>query len=113
LLDHTILDLYSPVVAVPDLLLSGRMVRIAEVVFMDHKPTLTNDIRRNSDCRQYQLLEKLAYQSRERIPERAVHANGWGVARYLFFSVVVLQQRNRFLKRQVDTDGIVIGETGG
>jgi catalase len=25
-----------------------------------------------------QLLEKLAYQNRERIPERTVHANGWG-----------------------------------
>ncbi|MBV7256622.1 catalase [Pacificimonas sp. WHA3] len=27
----------------------------------------------------YQLLEKLAHQNRERIPERAVHANGWGL----------------------------------
>lgn len=26
----------------------------------------------------YQLLEKLAHQNRERIPERVVHANGWG-----------------------------------
>ena len=26
----------------------------------------------------YQLLEKLAHQNRERIPERAVHAKGWG-----------------------------------
>lgn len=26
----------------------------------------------------YQLIEKLAHQNRERIPERAVHANGWG-----------------------------------
>src|SRR5690606_15861361 len=26
----------------------------------------------------YQLMEKLAHQNRERIPERAVHAKGWG-----------------------------------
>jgi len=26
----------------------------------------------------YQLMEKLAHQNRERIPERTVHANGWG-----------------------------------
>ena len=26
----------------------------------------------------WQLLEKLAHQNRERIPERVVHAKGWG-----------------------------------
>jgi catalase len=26
----------------------------------------------------YQLIEKLAHQNRERIPERLVHAKGWG-----------------------------------
>ena len=26
----------------------------------------------------HQLLEKLAHQNRERIPERTVHAKGWG-----------------------------------
>src|ERR1700675_1284298 len=26
----------------------------------------------------YQLIEKLAHQNRERIPERPVHAKGWG-----------------------------------
>jgi catalase len=26
----------------------------------------------------YQLLETLAHQNRERIPERTVHAKGWG-----------------------------------
>jgi catalase len=26
----------------------------------------------------YQLLEKLAHQNRERIPERTIHAKGWG-----------------------------------
>ncbi len=26
----------------------------------------------------YELIEKLAHQNRERIPERTVHAKGWG-----------------------------------
>ena len=30
----------------------------------------------------YQLLEKLAHQNRERIPERVVHAKGWGAYRH-------------------------------
>src|SRR3982074_3729199 len=34
-----------------------------------HGPLLVQD---------YQLLEKLAHQNRERIPERVVHAKGWG-----------------------------------
>jgi catalase len=34
-----------------------------------HGPVLLQD---------YQLLEKLAHQNRERIPERTVHAKGWG-----------------------------------
>ena len=34
-----------------------------------HGPVLMQD---------YQLLEKLAHQNRERIPERVVHAKGWG-----------------------------------
>jgi catalase len=34
-----------------------------------HGPLLLQD---------YQLLEKLAHQNRERIPERTVHAKGWG-----------------------------------
>ncbi len=34
-----------------------------------HSPVLLQD---------YQLLEKLAHQNRERIPERTVHVRGWG-----------------------------------
>jgi catalase len=34
-----------------------------------HGPVLLQD---------YQLPEKLAHQNRERIPERTVHAKGWG-----------------------------------
>ncbi|MBP0481888.1 catalase [Sagittula salina] len=60
----------------------------------DRRPTLTttagapaptNDTARTAGPRgpvlleDYQLLEKLAHQNRERIPERTVHAKGWGL----------------------------------
>lgn len=60
---------------------------------MANRPTLTtsagapvpsNDTSKTAGPRgpllltDYQLLEKLAHQNRERIPERAVHAKGWG-----------------------------------
>src|SRR6202040_3501996 len=60
---------------------------------MANKPTLTttggNPVADNQNSmtagprgpvlmQDYQLLEKLAHQNRERIPERTVHAKGWG-----------------------------------
>ncbi len=60
---------------------------------MPNKPTLTTTagapVSNNQDAltagergplllQDYQLLEKLAHQNRERIPERVVHAKGWG-----------------------------------
>jgi len=60
---------------------------------MSKKPTLTTTagapVPNNQDSlsagekgplllQDYQLIEKLAHQNRERIPERAVHAKGWG-----------------------------------
>lgn len=61
---------------------------------MSKKPTLTtsagapvesNETSRTAGARgpvlltDYQLVEKLAHQNRERIPERTVHAKGWGL----------------------------------
>src|SRR5712671_5135526 len=60
---------------------------------MSKKPTLTTTAgapiadNQNSETagprgpllmQDYQLIEKLAHQNRERIPERTVHAKGWG-----------------------------------
>ena len=42
----------------------------------------------------YQLLEKLAHQNRERIPERVVHAKGWGA----FGSFTVTRDVSRFTR---------------
>ncbi|MFN0218949.1 MAG: catalase [Hyphomicrobium sp.] len=44
----------------------------------DNQNSLTAGERGPLLLQDYQLLEKLAHQNRERIPERAVHAKGWG-----------------------------------
>ena len=44
----------------------------------DNQNALTAGARGPVLLQDYQLLEKLAHQNRERIPERVVHAKGWG-----------------------------------
>jgi catalase len=44
----------------------------------DNQNTLTAGPRGPVLLQDYQLIEKLAHQNRERIPERTVHAKGWG-----------------------------------
>src|ERR1700757_5504716 len=44
----------------------------------DNQNTLTAGPRGPVLIQDYHLLEKLAHQNRERIPERVVHAKGWG-----------------------------------
>ena len=44
----------------------------------DNQNSLTAGPRGPVLLEDYQLLEKLAHQNRERIPERTVHAKGWG-----------------------------------
>ncbi len=45
----------------------------------------------------YQLIEKLAHQNRERIPERAVHAKGWGA----FGTFTVTHDITRFTRAKI------------
>ena len=45
----------------------------------------------------YQLLEKLAHQNRERIPERVVHAKGWGA----YGELTVTQDITRFSRAKI------------
>ena len=45
----------------------------------------------------YQLLEKLAHQNRERIPERTVHAKGWGA----FGTLTITQDISKYSKAAV------------
>ena len=44
----------------------------------DNQNALTAGPRGPLLMQDYQLIEKLARQNRERIPERVVHAKGWG-----------------------------------
>ena len=44
----------------------------------DNQTSITAGPRGPLLLQDYQLLEKLAHQNRERIPERIVHAKGWG-----------------------------------
>jgi catalase len=44
----------------------------------DNQNSITAGARGPLLLQDYQLLEKLAHQNRERIPERTVHAKGWG-----------------------------------
>ncbi len=45
----------------------------------------------------WQLLEKLAHQNRERIPERVVHANGWGA----FGTLTVTHDISRYTRASI------------
>jgi catalase len=44
----------------------------------DNQNSLTAGPRGPLSLQHYQMMEKLAHQNRERIPERPVHPKGWG-----------------------------------
>jgi catalase len=48
----------------------------------------------------YQLIEKLAHQNRERIPERVVHAKGWGA----FGTLTVTHDISRYTRAKIFSD---------
>ncbi len=54
------------------------MTTTAGAPISDNQNSLTAGPRGGVMIQDYQLLEKLAHQNRERIPERVVHAKGWG-----------------------------------
>jgi catalase len=55
-----------------------RLTTTAGAPIADNQNSLTAGPRGPVMLEDYQLLEKLAHQNRERIPERVVHAKGWG-----------------------------------
>ncbi len=55
-----------------------RQTTTAGAPIADNQNSLTAGPRGPVLLEDYQLLEKLAHQNRERIPERVVHAKGWG-----------------------------------
>ena len=57
---------------------SKRLTTSAGAPIADNQNSITAGPRGPLLMQDYQLLEKLAHQNRERIPERVVHAKGWG-----------------------------------
>jgi catalase len=60
----------------------------------DNQNSLTAGPRGPVLLQDYQLIEKLAHQNRERIPERVVHAKGWGA----FGTLTITHDISRFTK---------------
>lgn len=58
--------------------MSKRLTTTAGAPIADNQNSITAGERGPVLMQDYQLMEKLAHQNRERIPERAVHAKGWG-----------------------------------
>jgi catalase len=56
----------------------ARLTTTAGAPIADNQNSLTAGPRGPVLLQDYQLIEKLAHQNRERIPERVVHAKGWG-----------------------------------
>jgi len=63
----------------------------------DNQNTLTAGPRGPVLLEDYQLIEKLAHQNRERIPERTVHAKGWGA----FGTLTVTNDITRFTRARI------------
>jgi catalase len=53
------------------------MTTTAGAPIADNRNSITAGARGPLLLQDYQLIEKLAHQNRERIPERTVHAKGW------------------------------------
>ncbi|WP_457649538.1 catalase [Profundibacter sp.] len=58
--------------------MTKRLTTTAGAPIADNQNSLTAGPRGPVLMQDYQLMEKLAHQNRERIPERTVHAKGWG-----------------------------------
>ncbi len=58
--------------------MTRRLTTTAGAPIADNQNSLTAGPRGPVLMQDYQLMEKLAHQNRERIPERTVHAKGWG-----------------------------------
>src|ERR1700730_3304104 len=67
----------------------------------DKQNTMTAGPRGPVLMQDYQLLEKLAHQNRERIPERTVHAKGWGA----FGTFAVSRDITQYTKANIVSTG--------
>ena len=73
------------------------MTTTAGAPIPDNQNSLTAGARGPLLIQDYQLLEKLAHQNRERIPERVVHAKGWGA----FGTLTVTHDITRYTRAKI------------
>ncbi|MGA9138468.1 MAG: catalase [Methylovirgula sp.] len=76
---------------------SEKLTTTAGAPVPDNQNSITAGPRGPVLLRDYQLLEKLAHQNRERIPERVVHAKGWGA----FGTLTVTHDITRYTRAAV------------
>ncbi|OEI83602.1 catalase [Brucella sp. BO3] len=73
------------------------MTTSAGAPISDNQNSLTAGERGPILMQDYQLIEKLSHQNRERIPERAVHAKGWGA----YGTLTITGDISRYTKAKV------------
>ncbi|HYC02182.1 MAG TPA: catalase [Azospirillaceae bacterium] len=77
--------------------MTNRLTTTAGAPVADNQNSLTAGPRGPVLLQDWQLIEKLAHQNRERIPERVVHAKGWGA----FGTLTVTQDITRFTRARL------------
>ncbi len=77
--------------------MNDRMTTTGGAPIADNQNSLTAGPRGPVLLEDYQLLEKLAHQNRERIPERVVHAKGWGA----FGTLTVTNDISRYTRARL------------
>jgi catalase len=75
----------------------SRLTTSAGAPIADNQNSLTAGPRGPVLLEDYQLLEKLAHQNRERIPERVVHAKGWGA----YGTLTITNDLSRYTRAKV------------
>ncbi len=99
--------------------MSKRLTTTAGAPIADNQNSMTAGPRGPVLMQDYQLLEKLAHQNRERIPERVVHAKGWGA----FGRLTITQDITKYTRAKLFSEvgkktdllirfSTVAGETG-
>ena len=77
------------------------MTTTAGAPIADNQNSMTAGERGPALLQDYQLIEKLAHQNRERIPERPVHAKGWGA----FGTLTITGNISKYTKAKVQQPG--------
>jgi catalase len=77
--------------------MNDRLTTTAGAPIADNQNSLTAGPRGPVLLEDYELLEKLAHQNRERIPERVVHAKGWGA----FGTLTITQDITKYTRAKV------------